>query len=154
MTVETFVIVPLDQFNHMEEKMKPQPKKEPPEPEKEDVEPETEVENHESEAENHESEADEPPPPKISKVTKTLIKNKSIKEQHFNKLLQALEKYQETSLEIPNLKQLVKASLGQSKRKLPNEDLFYKLILQHQLFHLVRNKNKIRQFYPMWFRVA
>ena len=174
MTVETFVILSLDKFNHLDEKAKSQPsqvKDEPSQPSQVKVEPpsevpsqskevpETPIEEDCSEPVDDESEfEDDPEEPteekKISKDTKALVKKKTVFQRHFEKMLSELEKFSGTELAISNMKQLIKAALGQSSRVLPNEQKFYSLLLQHDIFHLVKNKSKIKKYYPSWFRIS
>ena len=163
MTVETYVILSLDKFHHLDEKARskvPEVTKEHSVKETSTLTDEPLAEDSASQSKvNSESEPvdDVPEPPEekaISEKTKTLVKKKTVLQRHFEKLLGELEKFNGTELAISNLKQLIKAALGQSPRVLPNEQKFYSLLLQHDLFHLVKNKHKIKKFYPGWFRIG
>ena len=157
MTVETYVILSLDKFHHLEEKARSKPLESPKDVKEtstntektEETSSQNEVLSNQSEPEVEGPEEEKP----ISKETKVLVKKKTILQQRFEKMLGELEKFSGTELAISNLKQLIKAALGQSVRVLPNEQKFYSLLLQHDLFHLVKNKHKIKKYYPSWFRI-
>ena len=91
----------------------------------------------------------------LSKTMKKMVRQKSLHNRHFLKLLEAIEKYEGEDLKFSNaeLVALVKAAVGQSKRTLPKEEEFYKFIIDKNLMYLLRNKTKIRKWVPLWWRL-
>lgn len=176
MTVETFVILNLERYNHMQEELQNKkkrntsPPKSPPPPKmtkdndyddekvKSEDENESQGESQKSLTESNPNDSvdvsDQSYDKKVSEKTKSMIKKKTVFQNHFEKLFKALEKYKGIDTNFPNLQQLIKAAIGSSKRTLPNEEKFYKLLLDHQLFHLVKNQHKIKKFWPSWFRIG
>ena len=174
MTVETYVILSLDKFNHLDEKARSG--KEPAKPsatlpsDKHTLLTEKPADENMSDEEegcegcmpvddvdefkDDESKEEPKEEKKISEGTKMLVKKKTVFQRHFERMLSELEKFNGTELAIENMKQLIKAALGQSARVLPNEQKFYSLLMQHDLFHLVKNKHKIKKYFPSWFRIG
>ena len=95
-----------------------------------------------------------PPSPLLSNHVKNLTKKKSLSAKHFEKLVEAVKKYEGVELNIPNTKSLIKNACGQSKRKLENEELFYMFLCNYGLAHFILNKHKLRLYVPNWFRIG
>ena len=56
--------------------------------------------------------------------------------------------------DISNLDDLIKNALTQSKKKLPNEEEFYKFLFEHGMGSYVKNRSKIDLYYPdVWYQV-
>lgn len=69
------------------------------------------------------------------------------------KLLTSYKGYKELD-NIDNLENLVKSSLGNSAKVLPNEKEFYDLVFQTNLAPYVKNRHKIRKYYKKkWYQI-
>ena len=89
----------------------------------------------------------------LSVKVKKLAKDKKLMNVHFKKFFEVLEKYQNHSFKSPNVDKLIKQALGKSQKHIQGEDEFYHFLLDHNLFHLVRNPHKIARYYKNWFRI-
>ena len=69
----------------------------------------------------------------ISDKTKQMVRDKKINETYFMKCLKVLEENGIGHLHLENLQDLVRNSISQSRKKLPNEEAFYSFIIQHGL---------------------
>lgn len=94
---------------------------------------------------------------KNDKVRSSLGKDvsKTYRANQIVKLLQRLRSkgYKELD-KIDNLESLVKNSLGNSAKVLPNEKVFYDLIFKTNLAPYVRNRHKIQRYYKrLWYQI-
>ena len=160
---ETFVVVPHEKFNAMEEQLRqqhpPRPKTPTPPPTPSDESNEDEKKEEVPPLQTKEPSA--PVPEEIpergttlSEGTKEMVKNKSLHKRAFHKFLQAVSTVGKSKPDFENLEGLIRGALSQSKRLLPNEESFYIYLLEHGLMHLVKNRSKISRYYPSWFRAA
>ena len=57
--------------------------------------------------------------------------------------------------QFPNLDSLITLSLSRnSRKKVDNEKEFFDFIFKNNLLELVKNKTKIRHYYPRWFSLV
>ena len=139
--VETFVILPFPRYKALDQKSKkvdPPAKEEP----KRDPEPEAST-----------SPEVEPPPTKpVDHQDVRLI----YRSNQMKKILHHIKAVHggSTITELSNLDDLIKNALTQSKKKLPNEEDFYKFLFEHGMGNFVKNRSKIDLYYPdVWYRV-
>ena len=135
--VETFVILPFPRYKALDQKSK---KVEPP------AEPEPEPEA---------STSPEVEPPPIKQVDHQDVRL-TYRSTQMKKLLHHIKAVHggSTIAEISNLDDLIKNALTQSKKKLPNEEEFYKFLFEHGMGTYVKNRSKIDLYYPdVWYRV-
>ena len=135
--VETFVILPFPRYKALDQKSK---KVDPP------AEPEPEPEA---------STSPEVEPPPIKQVDHQDVRL-TYRSTQMKKLLHHIKAVHggSTIAEISNLDDLIKNALTQSKKKLPNEEEFYKFLFEHGMGSYVKNRSKIDLYYPdVWYRV-
>lgn len=135
--VETFVILPFPRYKALDQKSK---KVDPP------AEPEPEPEA---------STSPEVEPPPIKQVDHQDVRL-TYRSTQMKKLLHHIKAVHggSTITEISNLDDLIKNALTQSKKKLPNEEEFYKFLFEHGMGSYVKNRSKIDLYYPdVWYRV-
>ena len=82
---------------------------------------------------------------------------KSYRGVQMKKLLQHIEKTEGSSeiVNLPNLEELIKNALSNSKKRLPNEELFFTFIFDHGMSRFVKNRSKIDLYYKYgpWYSV-
>ena len=82
---------------------------------------------------------------------------KSYRGVQMKKLLQHIEKTEGSSeiVNLPNLEELIKNALSNSKKRLPNEELFFTFIFDHGMSRFVKNHSKIDLYYKYgpWYSV-
>ena len=157
MTVDAFVIVPLEAFKSQEAAKKR--KTEEHSMNRKEVEegddPSSQVPS-DDDVSSQVAAADDilppPSPPKLSHEIKEIVKKKTLSQKHFEKLLSAIEQYDGAALNVPNKHQLIKFALGRSKRNVPNQDIFFQYLLKAGLFPLVKNPFAIKKFFPLWYK--
>ena len=135
--VETFVILPFPRYKALDQKSK---KVEPP------AEPEPKPEASTS------PEVEPPPSKQVDHQDVRL----TYRSTQMKKLLHHIKAVHggSTIAEISNLDDLIKNALTQSKKKLPNEEEFYKFLFEHGMGSYVKNRSKIDLYYPdVWYRV-
>ena len=135
--VETFVILPFPRYKALDQKSK---KVDPP------AEPEPEPEA---------STSPEVEPPPIKQVDHQDVRL-TYRSTQMKKLFHHIKAVHggSTIAEISNLDDLIKNALAQSKKKLPNEEEFYKFLFEHGMGSYVKNRSKIDLYYPdVWYRV-
>ena len=123
--VETFVILPFPRYKALDQKSK---KVDPPA---------------------------EPEPPPIKQIDHQDVRL-TYRSTQMKKLLHHIKAVHggSTIAEISNLDDLIKNALTQSKKKLPNEEEFYKFLFEHGMGDFVKNCSKIDLYYPdVWYRV-
>ena len=92
--------------------------------------------------------------PPLSPEVKELAKSKRLVNAHFEKFLQAVQKYKGGELNLPKLDIYIKQALGKSRKYIEGEAEFYNFLLEHNLFSFVRNPHKISMYYKNWFRIG
>ena len=82
---------------------------------------------------------------------------KSYRGVQMKKLLQHIEKTEGSSeiVNLPNLEELIKNAQSNSKKRLPNEKLFFTFIFDHGMSRFVKNRSKIDLYYKYgpWYSV-
>ena len=169
--VETFVIIPHEKYEALEEQARQQHRASEPE-QKMDTEPDPEPEPEPELQPELQPEPEHAPPP----PPRPMIKNiKSVRKRALEKFLQAIENFQDIRLKFPDLHTYIKSAIGQSKIVHKGEEKFFMFLLEHSLFHLVnsdqsfvhfqknphgflllqvKNRSKISRYFPSWFRAA
>ena len=73
------------------------------------------------------------------------------------KILQHIEKTtgSEKVTSLENLVELIKSALSNTKKKLPNEELFFTFLFDNGMAHFVKNRSKIDLYYKdgLWYQV-
>ena len=142
--LETYVILPLNKYDALQEQAHPTP---PSTQEESRIPLETESKNTVTSSEaaegseaflSEDSEAEvlapEEDTERIPSTTKQLIKDKKLRETYFQKCLKVLENSGIGQLHLPNLKELVHSACSRNNRKvLANESTFYAFIIDHGL---------------------
>ena len=149
-SVETFAILPIAKFMSMEKRLKKSEDSDqrPPTPKpSENTESETEV------VENLESPLPSPKAPTKKKEVKMKYRAAQIK-----KLLHHVEKKNgsEKITSLENLEELIKCALGNSRKTLQNEEMFFNFLFENNLAHFVKNRYKISKYYDQasnWYEV-
>ena len=57
---------------------------------------------------------------------------------------------------LPNLDELIKSALGNGRKKIANEEIFYKFLFEHGMGHFVKNRRAINLYYDhsdSWWEV-
>ena len=157
MSLETYVIIPLTRYNSMESKITREEGQtsstshettKPPSPVLSTnvaPSPQTVDDKKESDAivddlskKYHPSMETE-----LREETKDHTRKKSLRHKQFQKFIDAIKTFTEEPLNVDNLEELIKLSLSpNSKRKVPNEELFFNWLIRHNLIYLVKNKGK------------
>ena len=161
MSVQACVVLPLSEYESMEERVINPPKKE--EKKKEETAEATPSDSDKEEAETEEcvtpvkestEKVDDNTDTGISQEVKTLVKKRSLSSVHFEKMLRAIQQYKgDDKLNLSNLSQLVRQACGKSTKKLPNEEDFYNYLIKHNLIHFVKNFKKLAQHFPYFMKV-
>lgn len=152
--VETFVVVPLLKFQAMEQHQKIQAASPIEEPTDDSVRDSVSLPTEPADIgkESHEvsNSALSPTPPRAKNIAPRLRKNQLMK------LLSGLEKEGHPEVvKLDNLEALCKNALSQTATKtLPNEEIFYSVLLKSQLAPFVRNRFKIKKYFKgRWFEI-
>ena len=146
--VETFVFLPYSKYKAMDNRAK---KSEPNE-----IIPLEEMENPSVNNHNH---AESPSTSKVEEPQRQLGKDvtKSYRMVQIKKLLQHIEKTtgSEKVTSLENLDELIKSALSNTKKKLPNEELFFTFLFDNGMAHFVKNRSKIDLYYKdgLWYQV-
>ena len=77
---------------------------------------------------------------------------------HMKKLIKHLEDTNGSTdiIKLENLDALIKSALNQSRKKLPNEEEFFRFLLNHGLGHFVKNRSKIDLYMEgkdLWYKI-
>ena len=74
-----------------------------------------------------------------------------------NRLIRHIEKTKGSTdvTSLTNLKELIKAALTNTRKKLPNEEMFFTFLFDNGMGHFVKNRSKIDLYYKdgLWYQV-
>ena len=115
---------------------------------------------------NEDEKSDEEPLPPTQLIEKTSSPPKEEKKELKNnyrfvqikKLLNQIKRLNPSQdiTSLPNLDELVKSALGNSRKVLGNEAKFFNFLFDNNLAHFVKNRNKIKTYYKFsdnWWAV-
>ena len=161
MSVESFVIVPLERFSQMENELN-RPHEQNSEKQAAEEEQKEQPPEEEPEPDQHAQTVEEPVEEeggptkrgKLSEEVVSLAQSQKVKEKLVESFILTLQKYDNNvGVDISNLKALVNAALGTSHRILDNEEKFYDFLLRHSLMDFVTNPHKINRYWPNWYKI-
>ena len=92
-------------------------------------------------------------PSKISDETKDLIVKKKLHSKAFEKFLKAILVYKDEAETFENLEILIERAMSQKKKEIYNEPEFYAFLTKHQLLSLVKNRYRLKKYWPLWYKV-
>ena len=139
--VETFVFLPYPKYKALDNRSKKvEEQGESSMPESKTVEPTT---------------PSNPPtvskPEEVEEVKHQIGKNvtKSYRSVQIKKLLHHIEKTKGSAevTSFANLEELIKAALTNTRKKLPNEEVFFTFLFDNGMGHFVKNRSKIDLYY-------
>ena len=83
---------------------------------------------------------------------------KSYRKTHLKKLIQQMPKTEDANevLKLDNLDSLIDLALGNSKRSLPNEEIFFQFAFQNGLSKFIKNRFKINLYFEgkdNWYKI-
>ena len=82
---------------------------------------------------------------------------KTYRTVQMKKLLHHIEKTtgSEKVKSLENLEELIKTALSNTRKKLPNEELFFTFLFDNGMAHFVKNRSKIDLYYKdgLWYKV-
>ena len=82
---------------------------------------------------------------------------KSYRGVQINKLIHHIEKTKGSAdvTSLTNLEELIKAALTNTRKKLPNEDMFFTFLFDNGMGHFVKNRSKIDLYYKdgPWYQI-
>ena len=152
--VETYVLLPYNDFKSMDQRVK-----------KAEEGVSTTRENSISapnpETRKEEVEKSEELPVSVKQThieTKKKDLSKSYRKTHLKKLILQIQKADNSKeiLELENLDALIEAALNNSRKTLPNEEVFFRFLFQNRMSQFVKNRFKINLYFDdkdNWYQI-
>ena len=93
-----------------------------------------------------------------STETKKKDLSKSYRKTHLKKLILQIQKADDSKeiLELENLDALIEAALNNSRKTLPNEEVFFRFLFQNGMSQFVKNRFKINLYFDdkdNWYQI-
>ena len=81
--------------------------------------------------------------------TKKKDLSKSYRKTHLKKLIQQIQKTEDSKeiIQLENLDALIESALNNSKKTLPNEEIFFRFLFQNGMSQFVKNRFKINLYF-------
>ena len=146
--VETFVLLPYIDFKSMDQRVK---------------RAEEEKTSQQAPASNEENAIAEKFEATVSEKQTVPVKkkkdlSKSYRKTYLKKLIQQMPKTEDSNeiLKLDNLDALIDLALGNSKRTLPNEEMFFRFAFQNGLSQFIKNRFKINLYLEgkdHWYKI-
>ena len=146
--VETFVLLPYADFKSMDQRVKKAEEEKTSQQAPASIEENVDADKFEATV----SEKQTVP------VKKKKDLSKSYRKTYLKKLIQQMPKTEDSNeiLKLDNLDALIDLALGNSKRTLPNEEMFFRFAFQNGLSQFIKNRFKINLYLEgkdHWYKI-